>query len=188
MYKLRGVIEGNAPLLFGAMTQRSLEVLEGTRGTGGRYTPSEQLAEVAERYYWDEQGMYLPAWNFKKCLLDGCVKAGLKEGRASMMPFLKATVFPSGELRFGRMEPDGVMSVVGKRPPRTGGAVVIKYPKLDAGWRLPFELDVVDDRRREEDIFRSLTEAGKLVGLGAWRPEFGRFLVTEWERIEQPAT
>lgn len=182
MYAIRGSIQGTAPLLFGAMTQRSLDTLKGERGTGGRYTPSEQLAEVAERYYWDEQGMYLPAWNFKKCLMDGCVKAGLKEGRAGMMPFLKATVFVDGELRFGKAEPDDVYEVVGKRPPRTGGACIIKYPMLQPGWEMPFALNVLDDRRREDDIRRSLEEAGVLVGLGAWRPEFGRFVVTEWKR------
>jgi len=36
------------------------------------------------------------------------------------------------------------------------------------------------DRRDADAIRRGLEEAGLLVGLGSFRPENGRFIVTEW--------
>lgn len=183
MYKIQGKISGTAPLLFGKMSDDTVKTLSGEGGGGRRYTPAERLAEVAQRYYWDEEGIYLPGWSFKKCLLDGTKKGGIKEGKASAASFFAATVFPDAKLRFNKKEPDGVYEAQGKRPPRTGGAVIIRYPMMEADWEVSFTLTVVDDRRAEADIRRGLEEAGLLVGLGPWRPEFGRFIVSEWERV-----
>lgn len=182
MYRITGKIQGVAPILFSHWTEEAEKsIREGT--TGGKFSDDQRMQEAMQKVYLNEQGdLTLPNWNFKKCLLEGCRKAGLKEGRASMSPFLEATVFVDAELSFGVQAPDFIHEVTGKRPPRTGGACLIKRPALNAGWSLPFSLSVVDDRRSADHIRRALEEAGLLVGLGSWRPEYGRFVVTEWQR------
>ena len=179
MYRITGTIQGVAPLLFGAPTTKTIEDLRGSKG-GGRFTEDERMLEALQRVHQDERGIFIPKWNFKKCLLEGCQRANLKEGRASMMPYLKATVFPEDDLLLGKRTPDDILEVMGKRPPRTGGACLIKYPSFKTGWQAHFVLTIVDDRRSVEHIRRALEEAGTLVGLGAWRPEYGRFVLTEW--------
>jgi hypothetical protein len=179
MYTIRGTIEVVAPILFSKWTEQASENIK-TGATGGKFTDDQRMAEAMEKVYRNDSGLFLPPWNFKKCLLEGTMKAGLKEGRASAAKFFEATIFVQGDLLFGVEEPDFIHETPGRRPPKTGGACLIKRPALNAGWRLPFQLMIVDDRRSPEHIKRAVEEAGLLVGLGSWRPEYGRFVLTEW--------
>ena len=179
-YTIQGTVEGVAPILFNAFSEDATEKLRaGT--TGGKFTDEQRVAEAMQKIHRDSNGgIGWPSWNFKQCLIEGCKRAGLREGRSSMAPFIAATVFVDGERTFGVESPDAIHEVAGRRPPKTGGAVLIKRPMLKAGWRLPFVLSVLDDRRSPDHIRTALGEAGMLVGMGSWRPEYGRFVVTEW--------
>ena len=52
-----------------------------------------------------------------------------------------------------------------------------RFPK----WSLKFDLEVVTDLINPEDLRRILDAAGRVVGLGDWRPRYGRFIVTKFE-------
>lgn len=177
MYQIIGEIEGVAPILFSRFFDPNSTEAPG----GGRPTKGEREEEVKRRVHRDDSGIFLPKWSFKQCLLQGCGVANLKEGRRAMAPFLEATVFPNGHLYFGKDEPDEILETWGRRPPRTGGACVVRYPSFKTGWKLRFAMTVVDDRRSQSHIRKALEEGGLLVGLGSWRPEYGRFIVTDWQ-------
>lgn len=181
MYRITGKIKGIAPILFNRMLDDELEPPSGKASSKGRITTEARIEEAAKRVCRDEHGIFLPGWNFKQCLLEGCKKSGLKVGRGSLMPYLAATVFPDHCLYFGKDEPDFIHEHWGRRPPRTGGACIIRRPAFREGWELSFGLNVTDDRRTPGEIRRSLDEAGLLVGIGSWRPEYGRFIVIEWQ-------
>lgn len=181
VYTIDGKIQGLAPILFNAFTDKTLDDLN-TGATGGRFTADQRMAEAMLKLHRGQDGdIILPAWNFKVCMIDGSKKAGLKEGRASMAPFIAATVFVQGELKFGKTDPDFIHEAPGRRPPKTGGACLVKRPAFREGWEIPFTLNVVDDRRAPDHLRKALEEAGLLVGLGSWRPEYGRFILTAWE-------
>ena len=182
MYKLNVTIEGLAPILFNRWTDDAQQKLR-SGATGGKFTDDQRLAEALEKTYTNDDGdLVIPGWNLKKCILEGSNRAGLKEGRAAMSKFLAATIFVEGDPSFGVTEPDFIDERMGRRPARTGGAVLIKRPGLRAGWRLPFTINVVDDRRDEAAIRRATEEAGLMVGLCDFRPEFGRFAIADWSR------
>lgn len=179
MYQISGTVTGVAPILFNRMLEDELES-DGSSAKG-RVTTATRIEESKKRIYKNEKGVFLPGWNFKQCLLEGCRRSGLKVGRGSLMPYLQASVFPDRELYFlDKAEADFIHTTWGRRPPRTGGACMVRRPALNEGWRLAFSLNVMDDRRSPDEIRRSLEEAGLLVGLGSWRPEYGRFIITEW--------
>lgn len=180
MYQITGRIQGVAPFLYNRMAND--EGLRGAGAGGGKLTEEQRIAEAMLKVHRNEHGLIIPAWNFKKCLVLGCAKANLKEGRYGLAGLVEATVFVEGDLCFGKDDPDFLHEVVGRIPPRTGAAAIIRRPALDTGWELPFTLNVMDDRRSSDYIRRGLEEAGLLVGLGSWRPEYGRFIVTEWEK------
>ena len=179
MYTVIGKLKGVAPILFNRMTEASESSLA-TGSAGGKLTEDQRMEEALLKVYRGEQGIFLPSWTFKQVMLAGCKKAGIKRGKASLAPFLEATVFPDHELPFGKEAPDFIHEHWGRRPPKTGGACMIKRPAFREGWELSFRLSVVDDRIPAGDIRKSLDEAGLLVGMGSWRPEYGRFVVTEW--------
>lgn len=175
MYKLTGRIEGTAPLLYGRMVTD----LEG--GTSQRKLNVEEHVALAWRRTWkDERGLYIPKINFKNSMVMGCASGGVKEGRKGFGQYIKATVFLEDDLLLDKPEADGLLEVVGRIPPRTGAAAIIRYPMINLPWSARFSLVVTDDRRSVENIRAAVEEAGLLVGIGPWRPEYGRFVLTEW--------
>jgi hypothetical protein len=55
-------------------------------------------------------------------------------------------------------------------------------PALLKGWRAEFELLVqVPEYVPPSDLQDVLTNAGRLIGLGDFRPTYGRFMVTRFE-------
>lgn len=184
MYRITGKLKGLAPILFNRMLEDELEPTEKTIKRKGRVSTEDRLEEAHQKVYRNEKGLYVPGVNLKACLLNGCSMAGLKTGQKSLLPFLAASVFFDRELNFGKDEPDFIHEEAGRRPPKRGGRIIVRRPALNEGWELPFGLTVVDDRRTPAEIRRSLDEAGLLVGLGDHRPDYGRFIVIEWN-VEQ---
>ena len=181
MYTVEAVIEGVAPILFNGWTKQALEDLD-TGRTGGKRTIAQKEAEGEAKLYRDARGIYLPKWNLKRCLEDGCRLGAFKEGRKGLLPYLQATVFIEEDPVFDGPPDQWFMHICwGRIPPRTGTAAILRRPALPAGWRLPFQLVVMDDNRDPGRLNEVVTTAGLLAGIGAWRPEYGRFLLTDWK-------
>ena len=187
MYHISGQIQGVAPLLLNRWADtHSLD----SPGTGGRLTMAQRLQEAEDKLYRNGEGRVCArALWLKRCLITGASRAGLKRGRASAVPTFTAAIFVEGDL-IPFADPDGkpykeadfIDERVGRRPPRTGGAMLIRRPGLHIGWQLPFRIIVTDDRIDDGQLRTALEEAGLLVGFCEYRPEFGRFIVTTWQR------
>lgn len=54
-------------------------------------------------------------------------------------------------------------------------------PKFPSGWKAQFAILVLDDTIPLKVIENILKFAGAYVGIGDWRPKFGRFEVTQFE-------
>lgn len=190
MYQVTATLEGIAPILFNRLY--SLEQLEGGDGSkhASLWSEEEHQAEAIKKLYRDDNGIYVPATAVKKCLLNGAKMANLKIGRKGAVQYLQATCFGSTQNFYftdgsGNIhEPAGVDKQPGRRPPRTGGRIIIYRPYLDIGWLLPIAFTVVDDRQDERQVETAIHEAGLLVGLLDQRPDYGRFLVHDFARRE----
>jgi hypothetical protein len=62
--------------------------------------------------------------------------------------------------------------------------VVRIRPTFKPGWSLSFTINVIDDELPFEILNDALTLAGKAVGIGDFRPKFGRFMVTRFELVK----
>ena len=185
MYKIRGKLQGTADLLFNLMTADTEKNLR-SGATGGKFTDDQRTEEAKSKYPVDPDGnAIISNWMFKRVLADGAKAGKVNIGRKSLAPFLIATVFVEGYIHLTPNIYDYIHEVPGKRPPKTGGACIIKRPAFRTGWIAEFTLNVLDDGINADQIRASLEAAGIYVGLGSWRPEYGRFIVTEWEVIRQ---
>lgn len=82
--------------------------------------------------------------------------------------------------------PDGFKraAYIDRRPVRVGQARVMRLrPALPKGWQLSFELQTLDDDFRTDALKNILDTAGREVGIGDYRPRFGRFIVTRFEAL-----
>lgn len=175
MQRITGTIEGLAPLLFSRM-------YTDISGPGGKPTEEEKAREAYNKCHRDEKGVYIPGDMFKQAILAGAKMGDVKDGRRSYATTLEAILFPEANLYLGKDEADEVFEHWGRRPPGPkGAAIMIRYPLFRTGWQASFSVILTMNKHGLNDAVRkSLDAAGLLVGMGSWRPEHGRFMVTEW--------
>jgi len=66
--------------------------------------------------------------------------------------------------------------------PATKGRIN-RYRPMLKNWELNFTIEVLDDRIEKGVLKLALDEAGRTIGIGDWRPRFGRFIVTEFKEV-----
>jgi len=178
MYTITTTIEGITPILFNAP---SLDMLNSTN-TRRQKTDEERDAEAQKRCYKNGEGVYLPAWNMKRCILDGFQTLDLRvpgNKNKRLWRVVQPVMFiEPPEILFGVAEPDFLHKCPGKNA--DGSATIVRRPALDAGWSLTFDLRILDDVIIKDDLQAALITAGERCGLGGWRPEYGRFQVKEF--------
>lgn len=151
--------------------------------------PLEQQAEAAA-YRLKSGQLYFPAIAFRKALLGACknktVKPGGKGRGIQVVTFMKATAFTEA-LEAPLFHPKtwkpitdfdvDVRRVVMKG---TGGAIARARP-LIREWATEIVMECDTDFVTAAMILELLTLAGKMIGVGDYRPErggpFGRFMV-----------
>ena len=62
--------------------------------------------------------------------------------------------------------------------------VVRVRPAFKLGWTLNFTINVLDDELPSTMLQDILVLGGKTVGVGDYRPKFGRFAVTQWNVVK----
>lgn len=175
MYEIEVKLEGIVPILF----NRPFDI---TGSGGAKKTPETLKKEAIQRLHMNGKDICLPPLMLKNCLTTGAAKKGLKQhGRQGLAGFIGGGIFVQGDMLFGKKKPDFIHEHWGRIPPGPKGSAVTLYrPALNEGWKLSFGLSVLDDNISSDKLRQALEYGGLFVGLGAWRPEFGRFVVKKW--------
>lgn len=102
--------------------------------------------------------------------------------RRTMAEIAKAALFCNETMieLVGKTGPDRVnrSSVVN---PNTRGRGFRYRPEFDAGWVGRFSITLADPDLLPESKAHEIAEhAGRMIGIGNWRPKFGRFIITKW--------
>ena len=183
MYHIEGSIRFIADVLFNKPTAAVLASTEsGQRGK--KKTIEQKIEQTAEMVHRNGKSIILSRDSFKQSLLAGSKLAGLKMGKQSLYPMLNALVFPE-DLDFGKEEPDYIHTHHGRIPPRTGALVIIRRPAFKAGQEIKFKLLVAANTIEEDQIKIAIETAGLLVGVGSWRPKYGRFQLSSWKVLDK---
>ena len=188
MYKIEVELEGLAPFLYNKMSDIEIDFLD--RGKTGRNRSVEQKMEEAHgKCHKDEDGnLILPPENILKCIENAAMQTKVKDAKVLLASLLNAPLFVDGNARFASNEYT-IFPKLGRIPPGPRGkAALIRRPLIAVGWRLSFILIMLDDARAPELIREVLEHAGAYIGLGAWRPKYGRFRVVRWAVIGRPQT
>jgi len=179
-------ITGKAPLLMHSdryanpldpLTKAHKE-LTGKR----KKTDEDQIAIARSEFiggcYWNARsGFHIPAQNLDACLITAAKlqKLGVKfkqgvqvlEDELSLIGYEKAT-------------PDQLWEDPDKRDARgvkVGTAKVIRYRPIFRSWKLNATVVINEDVVNVSEVQKAIIDAGALIGLGDYRPRFGRFNV-----------
>lgn len=180
-------IEGTAPLLMHNArlsnpldpAAKALKAVTSKRTkTDDDHATIARLEHAGSLYLDSDIGPYMPGENIARCLIDGArvTKAGVKVTRGV---FISSDVNPLAYK--GPRDADGLWNDENFRhmaSAKIGTARTMRCRPMFRQWRTQAN-GLLDTTVLSLEELRSITEtAGAMVGLGDWRPRFGRFTAT----------
>lgn len=133
--------------------------------------------------YWDDtDGLVVTSDAIERCIQLGAQKSRIGKD-------VQAAVFcttPHVDLEYQGPKSKAELYKFGLEHPNTfilrkGVAVqknrVIRIrPMIPTGWRLQIELEYDETILNRKSLEKAIVDSGALIGLGDWRPKFGRFI------------
>jgi hypothetical protein len=135
--------------------------------------------ELEGGLYWDDtHGAHVPSDNIERCIQLGAQKSKLgKDAQAAVLVSDEVVKLsydgPKEKKKFLADERFRLRKSVAINNSR----IVRVRPMFPSGWWIQFTIEHDSTIIGREALVRAMIDAGALVGLGDWRPKFGRFLV-----------
>ena len=146
--------------------------------TDSDYEERDRLEWEAGLYWDKEDGLIMPSDNIERCIQLGAQKSRIgKDVQAAVFCAQPhSTVDYDGPRDMEKMYADPRFTL------RKGVAVqksrIIRIrPMIPTGWSITFDLEYDDTIVNKKNLEKAMIDAGSLIGLGDWRPKFGRFTV-----------
>lgn len=170
MYKVKVSIEGSSPLLMHKFN-------DGLKFD--KNLTDEEMAELVA-YRNNEGKLYQPSDH----LIGALVKAGTNfkvggRGKKTFKEFIKGGVF---------IYPDAIIHKnqnyeIDKRRVVVNRSAIMRVRPMLNIWSLDFELQILSNEITFEEMNKIMVYAGEYIGIGDFRPRFGRFIVTEFKKV-----
>lgn len=146
--------------------------------TDSDYEERDRLEWEAGLYWSDADGPIIPSDNIERCIQLGAQKSRIGKD-------VVAAVFcsePEVKLEYEGPRTKDKLYADPRFSLRKGVAVqksrIIRIrPMIPTGWKISFALEFDDSIINEKSLVKACVDAGALIGLGDWRPKFGRFTV-----------
>ena len=174
-YIIEVKIEGTSPLL-----QHRYDTAEKEKKSTRKAGSVDYSKEVEKAVYRDEKGVvYQPASHIEGALMKAAVNFQIAgKGKKTYKDLTKMVIvepFAIPHLQ-GKFEID-------KRPVVINRARIIRCrPRFDK-WSLKFTMMVQEEQLPIEVLQEILEYAGRYIGVGDYRPRFGRFRIVEFKKV-----
>jgi hypothetical protein len=146
--------------------------------TDADYEERDRLEWEAGLYWDDKDGVVMPSDNIERCIQLGAQKSRIGKD-------VQAVVFcsePQMRVDYEGPRNKDKMFADPRFTLRKGVAIqksrIIRIrPMIPTGWSISFGLEFDEKILNEKNLIQAMLDAGQLIGLGDWRPKFGRFTV-----------
>ncbi len=174
-YQVSVKIEGISPLL-----QHRYEMEKAEKKSKKKVGSVDYSEEIEQAIYRDEKGeIYQPASHIEGTLMKAAVNFQITgKGKKTYKDLTKMVI----------VEPFAIPHLhkdfkIDKRPVVIGRARIIRCrPRFDK-WSLSFTMLVTEDQLPIEVLEEILEYAGRYIGIGDYRPRFGRFRIVEFKKV-----
>ena len=188
MKKITFKIEGVSPLLMhNGQTKNPLnkyakaikEISGKRKKTDDDFMKMSDIELEAGLYYDTDGKIYIPDINIEQTIINGAKKQKLGAQFKAGMSVESHMYLKNGQV----YTKDKVLSeeryrfVIDVKIQRN--SVMRTRPRFDE-WNGEFTVLYNPDVINERDVIQAVEDAGKLVGIGDWRPRFGRFNIEEY--------
>lgn len=171
-------IQGTADLLFHRWNTEAVA----EKASAAKGSKSKKSDNVESYVYRNEEGELCMPTEYLRMAIVGAAKfkQDPRSPRKSAMDLFKAAIIPvTGDVSLGKKEWDYLdcRRVVIQR-----NAISRSRPALKAGWRAEFRFEIGIPEYIDPMLLHDvLSTAGRLIGVGDFRPTFGRFAVVKFE-------
>jgi len=175
-YRVSITIEGLAPFLFHRWNCEAVEA-KATAAKGSKGKKEDDVESYVAR---DEKGhLAIPGEYFRQAIIHAAkFVQDPRSPRKSAMDLFKAGIIVNTEFAsVGKKEWDYLDK---RRVQIQRNGINRVRPALLKGWRATFELEVTLPEYVSRDVLlQVIGNAGRLVGVGDFRPSYGRFTVVD---------
>ncbi|MDI9261290.1 hypothetical protein [Alicyclobacillus sendaiensis] len=180
-YRVAVRLRGSAPILFHRWDCEDVEAkAQAAKGSAMKKTDNVE----AYLYRTEEGEIAIPATYLHQALVNAAkYKQDPRSPRKSMSDMAKAAFIVTPWLAStGKREPDFLDR---RRVLIQRAGVTRVRPALLPGWEVEFQIEtLLPEYISPELLYDLLAQAGRLVGIGDYRPMFGRFQVVEYKVLE----
>ncbi len=185
--KLQTTWEGIRPIVFhnGQLADPSNHIVRKIKELTSKRGKTDADHEAVSRLEW-EGSLYLGAKGQLVVPSDNIERAIQLGGQKSKIgKSIAAAVFctePEIDVQYSGPKTlnalyDNPLFVLKKGVKVTTSRIIRTRPMIPPGWKLTFQLEFDASVINESALVKAMIEAGALIGIGDWRPKFGRFLV-----------
>jgi hypothetical protein len=180
-YTVRVTIEGVADLLFHAWNNESVE----GKSNAAKGSKAKKTDDTESYVYRDDKGhICLPGEYLRMSIVTAAkFKQDPRSPRKSAMDLYKAGIVVTPPLAsLGSKDWDYLDR---RRVMVQRNAITRARPAFKQGWRASFEITViVPEYIDSATLYEVVAMAGRLSGVGDFRPTYGRFGLVKWEVID----
>lgn len=132
-------------------------------------------------YHHVKIGPYLPAINIDACIAEAAkaFKQGKLVKQAVAVLSDQAPLQYEGPRDIKKMYGDGSSEFVDVRGVGVNGKKVMRARPIFLRWAAEFEVGFMPDMIDASDLRKVIEHAGRVIGIGTYRPRFGRFTVAK---------
>ena len=180
-YAVEVQVSGTADLLFHAWNCESVE----EKGKAAKGSRAKKTDDLESYVYRDDDGeLALPGSYLRGAIVNAAkFRQDPRSPRKSAMDLFKAGVVsltPLASLGLKEWDYVSKMRVTVQR-----AGITRQRPALRTGWTATFILQVLLPEYINPELLKGVLEdAGRLVGMGDFRPTYGRFTVTRYATTE----
>ena len=181
-YRVEVTIEGVAPIMFHRWSCEAVEA----KANAAKGSAAKKTDDVESYLYRDAAGeIAIPGEYLRQAIIEAAkYRQDPRSPRKSAKDLFKAAIISLTDLAStGATEPDYLDR---RRVCVMRAAVTRVRPALNAGWSATFQLMVqVPEYISPQLLNAVIADAGHLVGVGDFRPSYGRFVVTGFNVLDE---
>lgn len=180
-YQVAVIITGTSPMLFHRWSNEAVAA----KASAAKGSAAKKTDDI-DSYVWrlDNGHIGLPGEYLRQsAIMAAKYRQDPRSPRKSAMDLYKAAVVALTDL--ADLGTDAWDYLDQRRVTVQRSAVTRMRPAFHAGWVAEFELQVqLPEYVQPADLLDVLINAGRLVGVGDFRPTYGRFQVTKFHVVE----
>ena len=172
--KIKVSVKGTSPLLLHKYVEPDQTTSKKKKKV---YVPAEEAEKVC--YRTEDGQIYIPSTHFKGAMINAGVDF-IYSGRKTYKEYIKSGMFiEEKEIILTPQEYN-----ISNLPVVISRARIMRSRPEFKEWECTFTIEVINEDLDKSILKEILESAGKFQGVGDFRPEYGRFVITSFEVVK----